>query len=1002
MAIYTQTQNLNLIPGIQTPTTVHLSAGNVGDTIKFHLYKGSEVFDASGYTVSVHGIRADGGVFGPFPVTTYDGTNEVTFAVRSEMTAVSGAVVAELTIASNSAIVGTANFALLVENAAFPAGVTYDTDPSVYQQILAYAQTGLAGIQSSVNALKSAVGSPLVAATAAAMTNTSKIYVYTGSESGYTAGNWYYYNGSAWTSGGVYNSTALNTDKMLELANNAADARITGSGIGGLTAKIGDSYDGGIEIAPPTTLNSGDITAAARNTVFTANSSSLVMRGYLSVTPGDMYAVTSNMTAQAATNGYFALVATDSSNVVLDAVPYTNTATGDTTNVIVIPGGATRLWIVCYGSTASAYKGNTKVIKYTKVTLADEVATVGGKYYKKIRDIGITANVVTGKRITAALYIGDTITFGDNANFCYSYATVSGGESYRVTVRESTSLVGYWVYLTTSTGTIRQMLMPKSGNPVAQIPNTAIITIPENLGISKMYVQSYVNNETNYDRFTKVELMEEMSVSDGVTDTAKALDHKVYKTTGEKQDLSVNIVAGQLFTADDLFSPLTTANNDYNSYSRINVNGGESFKVTINTSSNYFLHYVVFTNNSDIVVGRAMRGNGVGGSRSEFVTVPVGATRMYILSFVNNSINYLRKTFCENAVAVSQLDLTKELAADAIAADNLPAYYTPSWLSTRLSAVRTNCRVNTGINFGFISDTHMQANDGNSKYLARYVLENSTVPFFVFGGDAVRAYGTREELEGDAEDWFDWVKYVGEVYQVRGNHDFIIKSSEDETVGYTEPESYVYDYLIRPKEMKIVPGGVAKFYYMIEDKAQKVRILCLNPYKVIEAGAIPWNIKREYDQAQIDWFIDRIKEVEGYSFVVVVHESPDTSGNIPVSGTSPAIKRIEEAVNNRTTISYSGTSGDNVITVEEDFTETTNTIVCNLSGHNHKDRSNVENGVLSITIAADAHYNDDTDVTTRTAMTTTEQAFDIFSIDTTNRTIKAVRFGGGANRSWTY
>ena len=53
------------------------------------------------------------------------------------------------------------------------------------------------------------VGAPRQAATAAAMTDQNAIYVYTGSETGYVAGNWYYYNGTAWVSGGVYNSTAV-------------------------------------------------------------------------------------------------------------------------------------------------------------------------------------------------------------------------------------------------------------------------------------------------------------------------------------------------------------------------------------------------------------------------------------------------------------------------------------------------------------------------------------------------------------------------------------------------------------------------------------------------------------------------------------------------------------------------------------------------------------------------------------------------------------------------
>ena len=52
------------------------------------------------------------------------------------------------------------------------------------------------------------VGSPLVASSVLSMTNINKIYVYVGSEVGYTYGNWYYHNGIAWVSGGVYNSIA--------------------------------------------------------------------------------------------------------------------------------------------------------------------------------------------------------------------------------------------------------------------------------------------------------------------------------------------------------------------------------------------------------------------------------------------------------------------------------------------------------------------------------------------------------------------------------------------------------------------------------------------------------------------------------------------------------------------------------------------------------------------------------------------------------------------------
>ena len=83
----------------------------------------------------------------------------------------------------------------------------------------------------STYAPMAAVGSPLVANAVADMTDTEKVYVYTGSETGYTSGNWYYYNGSAWVSGGTYNSQGI-SDGSITTAK-LADGAVT-------TAKIAD------------------------------------------------------------------------------------------------------------------------------------------------------------------------------------------------------------------------------------------------------------------------------------------------------------------------------------------------------------------------------------------------------------------------------------------------------------------------------------------------------------------------------------------------------------------------------------------------------------------------------------------------------------------------------------------------------------------------------------------------------------------------------------------
>lgn len=76
--------------------------------------------------------------------------------------------------------------------------------------------------------IRDLVGSPLKADTVSEMTDDTKIYIYTGSETGYTAGHWYYYNGSFWADGGVYNSAGINTDKTLSVEDKAADGKAVG------------------------------------------------------------------------------------------------------------------------------------------------------------------------------------------------------------------------------------------------------------------------------------------------------------------------------------------------------------------------------------------------------------------------------------------------------------------------------------------------------------------------------------------------------------------------------------------------------------------------------------------------------------------------------------------------------------------------------------------------------------------------------------------------------
>lgn len=102
------------------------------------------------------------------------------------------------------------------------------------QDVLIFDSTPIDGSQNPVTssgiraAIDQATSSPLVASTVSVMTDTNRIYVYTGSETGYTSGHWYYYNGTAWADGGVYNAVAINTDTTLTVSGSPADAKATG------------------------------------------------------------------------------------------------------------------------------------------------------------------------------------------------------------------------------------------------------------------------------------------------------------------------------------------------------------------------------------------------------------------------------------------------------------------------------------------------------------------------------------------------------------------------------------------------------------------------------------------------------------------------------------------------------------------------------------------------------------------------------------------------------
>lgn len=231
MAYIDNVTNILQIQPDGLPTFVRLSQNENGRNLYFQL-AGNEIDIPANATITISGTKPDG--------TVYSGTGSISNNVilipeMIQMTAVAGYWDAKVKIISGGNTIATGRIRFVIDaDTVDPDSVPSDSE---LEGLVAEAQ------QYAETARTEAYGSPLTATTAAGMTDHTRVYVYTGSETGYTAGHWYYWDGTQWTDGGIYNSTAVNTDPTLTLAGVAADAKATGDAIEAAESAVEDYYD---------------------------------------------------------------------------------------------------------------------------------------------------------------------------------------------------------------------------------------------------------------------------------------------------------------------------------------------------------------------------------------------------------------------------------------------------------------------------------------------------------------------------------------------------------------------------------------------------------------------------------------------------------------------------------------------------------------------------------------------------------------------------------------
>lgn len=98
------------------------------------------------------------------------------------------------------------------------------------------------GLQAQIDALRTEIrtyrGQPVVVTDSADMDDELTIYLYMGSEEGYNADHWYYYDGTEWVDGGEYVANPVLIDDTLTQSGEAADAKVTGDVITAVKADL--------------------------------------------------------------------------------------------------------------------------------------------------------------------------------------------------------------------------------------------------------------------------------------------------------------------------------------------------------------------------------------------------------------------------------------------------------------------------------------------------------------------------------------------------------------------------------------------------------------------------------------------------------------------------------------------------------------------------------------------------------------------------------------------
>lgn len=391
--------------------------------------------------------------------------------------------------------------------------------------------------------------------------------------------------------------------------------------------------------------------------------------------------------------------------------------------------------------------------------------------------------------------------------------------------------------------------------------------------------------------------------------------------------------------------------------------------------------FILFTLSDDATFSPSYETQRVWRTEEHVYEIPEGIT--HIVLMIGKTGDTAITTSDYDKVTVIAYEDMQDVVDDLYAKlpTTLPDYWT-EYLTTKqptLTAADAALGFN-GVSFAFVTDVHINTNNKISPLLLKYLTTHTSIRDVVCGGDIVTNYNTKANAEKELQWWASETSEL-DIVNLHGNHDNNSNGQTDNTQTLTNAEFYALE--CRPAEnyVHFAPGHL---YGYRDNEAQKVR------YIYLDTGAPDAAV---ISSTQITWMTARISELaDGWTVVVFAHQfwsgANASTATLTLDGNGTAIMNALDSI----------------------YDSIAATIACVVVGHCHRDYSMTSaKGYPIIATTCDAGGTAastyDPDQNTRTPGTTTEQALDLYYIDTANKTIKTIRIGAGdttKDRSFTY